>query len=323
MELLREGYGNKCYIIGSNDKEFCVYKMSCDEFIQEPIFEDEKEYVEWAKNFCKEHSVDVFFPRRNMVAIANHVSEFNEMGVKVVLSSDFPTMELFNDKAETYKRMKENNLVAVPEIEIVNNVNDFITAYDKIKSIYPEDRVVFKYSCGEGATSFRVIDHKVADISVLDTGAGLKLTYEDAIKLLSTVESFPDLMVMPYLKGPEISIDCIAGSNGEFAGICRNKLGSRVTEIHQNEELLEISKNIATKFNLFGPFNIQFRMHNGIPYLLEINTRMSGGVHLSCLTGLNIPYLASEKAQGKDIEIPEYKKDTFKVSQVETPIILN
>lgn len=324
IELLKKEYKERCYVVGSNDKKHCVYQEVCNEFYVEPIFENEDDYVDWAIDFCKEHKIDVFFPRRNMVAIAKRREEF--VGITVVLSSDFETMELLNDKAETYRRINNLGLANVPDTAVVKNVNEFKKAYSTIKEYNPDDRVIFKYSVGEGATSFRVIDDKVSDISVLDTGAGLKMSYEDAIKLLGSVESFKDLMVMPYLQGPEISIDCLnvlTKTGYEFVGVCRNKIGSRVTEIYQDETLLGISKKIAEELNLYGPFNIQFRMHNNIPYLLEINTRMSGGIHLSCLTGLNLPYLAMETALLKRSEIPDYRKDVFRVSQVETPIILD
>lgn len=325
IELLKEGYLKKedpCYVIGTNDKEYCVYQKVCDEFYVEPVFEDVNLYIEWAKDFCKEHGVKVFFPRRNMVEVAKRVEEFRELGVNVVLSADYDIMELLNDKAATYKRINNSGLANVPDTAVVNNVEKFENAYKTIKEYNPEDRVVFKYSVGEGATSFRVIDDKTEDISILDTGAGMKMSYNDAVKLLGTVEEFKDLMVMPYLKGPEISIDCITDSEGNFAGICRNKCGSRLTEVYQDERLLEITKKIAEDFNLYGPFNIQFRMHNGIPYILEINTRMSGGVHMSCLTGLNIPFIAAEKARGRKILLGDYIKKPFRISQLETPIII-
>lgn len=325
IELLKEGYLKKedpCYVIGTNDKEYCVYQKVCDEFYVEPVFENVNLYIEWAKDFCKEHDVKVFFPRRNMVEVAKRVEEFRELGVNVVLSADYDIMELLNDKAATYKRINNSGLANVPDTAVVNNVEKFKEVYRTIKHYNPEDRIIFKYSVGEGATSFRVIDDKTEDISILDTGAGMKMSYNDAVKLLGTVEEFKDLMVMPYLKGPEISIDCITDSEGNFAGICRNKCGSRVTEVYQDERLLEITKKIAEDFNLYGPFNIQFRMHNGIPYILEINTRMSGGVHMSCLTGLNIPFIAAEKARGRKVLVGDYIKSPFRVSQLETPIII-
>lgn len=321
IELLRKEYKDNCYIIGTNDKEYCVYQKVCDLFEVEPIFENSNDYINWALTFCKEKEVNIFFPRRNMVAIAERKKDFENIGVTVILSADFETMELFNDKAKAYIDIKEKNICPIPDFEIVNNVEDFISAYTKIKETHPTDRVTFKYSVGEGATSFRVIDDNVNTINVLDTGAGLKMSYNDAVALLKTEKTFNDLMVMPYLKGPEISIDCLNLRN-QFIGICRNKIGSRVTEIYQDEELLKLAENIAKEYNLYGPFNIQFRLHNNIPYLLEVNTRMSGGIHSSCLTGVNIPYLAVENALGNSIDIVEYNKEKFKISQVETPIIL-
>ena len=43
---------------------------------------------------------------------------------------------------------------------------------------------------------------------------------------------------------------------------------------------------------------------------------------MSCLTGLNIPFIAAEKARGRKIEIGDYIKSPFRVSQLETPIII-
>lgn len=321
IELLKKEYNENCFIVGTNDKQDCVYKKVCDLFEKEPIFQEENDYINWALDFCKKHKIEIFFPRRNMVSISKRKKDFEKINVTVILSAESDVMELFNDKGKTYIDMKNNNLCPIPDFKIVNTVKEFQDAYRYLKENHPLDRITFKYSCGEGATSFRVIDSKVSDLSVLDTGVGLKLTFEDSIKLLSTKNEFKDLMVMPYLKGPEISIDCLNLKN-QFLGICRNKMGSRVTEIYQDKTLLDISKNVAEHYNLYGPFNIQFRMHNDIPYLLEINTRMSGGIHMSCLSGINFPYLAIENALNKKIVKQSISNLPIRVSQIETPIIL-
>lgn len=39
-------------------------------------------------------------------------------------------------------------------------------------------------------------------------------------------------------------------------------------------------------------YNIQVKYKDGKPKLLEINPRMSGGLHYSCLAGINMPYRA-------------------------------
>lgn len=39
-------------------------------------------------------------------------------------------------------------------------------------------------------------------------------------------------------------------------------------------------------------FNVQFKLGRDGLRLLEINTRMSGGIGMACLSGVNLPYLA-------------------------------
>jgi biotin carboxylase len=54
--------------------------------------------------------------------------------------------------------------------------------------------------------------------------------------------------------------------------------------------------------NLNAPLNLQFRLHQGKTFLLEINPRMSGGLQLSCLaTGINLPAIALQQLLGKEM----------------------
>ena len=70
------------------------------------------------------------------------------------------------------------------------------------------------------------------------------------------------------------------------------------------------------------PCNVQFKYHDGKPYLLEVNTRMSGGVQLSCLAAeVNIPRLALERLMGNEPEISVNRSER-KVSYIESPVIV-
>ncbi len=58
------------------------------------------------------------------------------------------------------------------------------------------------------------------------------------------------------------------------------------------------------KVQLKFPCNIQFKIKEGIPYLLEINTRMSGGLQMACLAAdINIPNIALNKLLVKHFKI--------------------
>ena len=138
---------------------------------------------------------------------------------------------------------------------------------------------------------------------------------------VGSVERFDDLLVLPYLIGPEVSIDCLQTSNGLIA-VPRMKEG-RVTKITFEPDLIMLAEKFARDFKIEGPYNLQLRWHNNIPYLLEVNTRMSGGSHIADKVGVNFLALAIEQlVNGGISNHVEINKETIKVTQIETPIVL-
>ena len=62
-------------IIGSNEHPESPIMTVCDEWYQEPVLNSE-DYVEFCLDFCKKHEIDVFLPRREMVAISRNKDRF-------------------------------------------------------------------------------------------------------------------------------------------------------------------------------------------------------------------------------------------------------
>ena len=128
-------------------------------------------------------------------------------------------------------------------------------------------------------------------------------------------------MVMPYLPGNEISVDCLNTASGLIA-IPRYKGSARHERILFDEDILKMTRCIMNRIQLQYPCNIQFKVSEGIPYLLEINTRMSGGLQMACLAeNINIPNIALNKLLGKNVDwsfTPEEKV----VSYIEVPKVI-
>lgn len=310
-------------LIGSNRIDTCVYKTICDEFYIEPTEISDTDYVDWCLEFCKEHNINVFIPRRDRSEISKRLDDFDAIGVKVMTDRNYELMELLEDKFETAELFKKHNICKVPDIIIVNTVSEFEEAYKTLKDRYPMDRICIKYNRDEGATSFRVVDNVIDTIHSLKTGIGLKVSYEQLYNMLGSVESFADLIVMPYLKGPEISVDSLMTKKG-FVGITRYKVGSRGTQVEYNKEFYDISKKFAEISKIQMPYNLQLRYHNDEWYLLEVNTRMAGGTHKSCLTGVNFPFLAFCELLDIPFNIPNMEDiKSMLISEIETPIIMN
>jgi hypothetical protein len=320
INLLKDDDNTDFIIIGSNENPDAVIKLVCNEWFVEPKFANEEEYVNFCIDFCKRNLVDVFVPRRGMQAIARELDLFDAIGVKVLVERDYQKLCILNDKERTYCLFNNFSIGSVPPRYVVNNANDFCMAYEAIAASF--ERVCFKFTRDEGAISFRVVDNSLNGYNGLYKQPGMKVTYKDIVTALNEKEKFPDMMVMPYLAGHEASIDCLRTSSGLII-IPRIKIGRRAEEIRYDDELIQLCKSFYDRIDIYGPCNIQFRYHEKVPYLLEVNTRMSGGIQLSCLgSGVNIPNIAVNQLLGKE---KPWSINTVaaKVAYVETPVILS
>lgn len=316
INLMKEGE-KEFYIIGSSRNGNSVVKSACDEWWQEPVFQ-ENEYVDYCMEFCREHKVDIFMPRKGMLQVSQRKSEFEEIGTQVMVDNYDKVWNL-NQKDKAYELFKEKGIGRVPDFRIVTNASGFQKAYEELTARYQQ--VCFKFVEDEGAKSFRVINNKRKRFEDLLSYPEMGITYKEIIEALAERKSFPPVMVMPYLPGEEVSVDCLKTSQGIIM-IPRVKGEGRIERIVYDEEILNICADFYEKVGLEHPCNIQFRYLDGKPYFLEVNTRMSGGVPMSCLaSGINIPNIAVNRMLGIDREWKDERQERM-VSYVEAPVIV-
>jgi hypothetical protein len=320
INLIREDQNHSYYFVGTNESRESVIKLVCNEFSTEPSFDTPEEYVNYCLKFCDEHDIDVFVPYREMLTICRHSGRFAEQAVKLLLCENVALMETLDDKGAAYKYFKHFMPCHVPPYQVVESLEAFIDAYENLKGQF--NRICFKFVQDKGAKSFRVIDERMDDYSSLSIGVGNKISYQAAVELLKTAEVWKPMMVMPYLEGKSISIDCLLTPSG-LISIPRHKVKGRVAEIRFDDEAVQLCNSFSEYSNMSMPYNYQVRYHNGNPYLLEINTRMSGGIQQSCLaTGINIPNIAMNQLLG--IDVPWTCEPLRKrVTHIEMPVLLS
>lgn len=316
IELIKQDE-ETIYVVGSNLQADSVIQKVCDEWYVEPALTGE-EYINYCVTFCKEHRIDVFIPRREMIEISKYKQRFEEIGVKVLLD-DYAMIEILNDKAATYEVLKDCKNLHIPDYAIVNTVEEFDMAYQKLHAKY--EQICIKFVQDEGGKSFRRVVEQIDDFERLRSYPKMNITYENLQEILSNAGNFDDLLIMPYLPDNEISVDCLKTEDGLIA-IPRNKGPFRHEQIEYNEEILEMVSTIMDKINLQCPCNVQFKIKDQIPYLLEINPRMSGGLQMSCLAAkVNIPNIALHKLLGKSVSWTIDKTEKV-VSFIEMPKII-
>lgn len=314
IELMKEDAIEQIYVIGSNQQKDSVIQKVCDEWYEEPGISGE-EYIIYCLDFCREHKVDVFVPRREMTDISRNRERFEAIGIKVMVD-DYSMIKLLNDKAAAYNFFKDCKELHIPDFLIVNTMEQFEQAYRKLRVDY--DQVCIKFVKDEGGMSFRKVAEQVDSFKRLRVYQGTEISYEMLIETLKHAGEFDDMMVMPYLSGNEISVDCLQTKKGLIA-VPRNKGAARHELIEYDQEILEMTRLIMDKTQLKYPCNIQFKLKNHVPYLLEINTRMSGGLQMSCLAAdVNIPNIALNKLLGRDIDWTMDRSERI-VSYIEIP----
>ena len=316
INLIRENNPD-FQIIGSNENLDSPIKTVCDEWYQEPVLKG-REYVDYCLKFCKEHSIDVFMPRREMIAISKYKECFSEIGVKVMVD-DFKYVDLLNHKDKAYEAFRAECVGNVPDFYMATNIEQFKSAYECLIEKYKW--VCFKFVKDEGGKSYRLIDNSRKGYASLFKKQTTRMSIDAALDALSEKESFSPVMIMPFLPDDEVSVDCLMTENGLIA-IPRVKDSTRIEKIRYNEEIIATCHSFFEKFPLEQPCNIQFKYLNGVPYLLEVNTRMSGGVQMGVLaTGINLPDIAVNKLLG--INKPWVENRTEKnVTHVEIPVVL-
>lgn len=295
--LKKDGF----YVIASNKRESCVYKTNADEFYVEPDLENE-EYLAYCLDFCKSHDIDIFVPRKGMSCIIQHLAEFDALNVKVLCESNKEIFDIFNSKVKTASYFKDLNIVSVPESILVNSVDEFISAYNSIRAHWCE--VCIKYDSDEGGQSYKRISPHEPNIGRISENNGLVYSLGYVVSCLESVKQFKPIVVMPYLNGVEVSVDCF-GVDNKFIAVPRQKLSNRVTHFEQDSRLYAICRELYRVSGLTAPFNVQFRYHNNKLYILEVNTRLSGGSWKAKYVGVDFISLATHSLIGDNIEIPE------------------
>ncbi|MEP7020327.1 MAG: ATP-grasp domain-containing protein [Pseudonocardiales bacterium] len=301
--------GRPVHVIATHTDAESPVLMACDEAYPEPP-EDcpVADYVAWALGFAREHRVEVFFPRLAMPELADARDDFTAAGVALACPSG-DTVRLFEDKAAAYRAAAALGL-PVPPHHVVTDAAGLQAAYEQVREV--AKTVCMKPVRGTGGDGFRILATDAPSLAEV-----LRPTEEQVISLewagaaldraCSTDRDVPRWLVMPYLPGPEISLDVLADRAGHtLAAVGRRKSrrgGTLVDDLPARRvaEALNVAHGVSYLSNTQvrywqGPGDRETR-----PYLLELNTRMSGGLFQTALAGVNLPWAALRLALGEEV----------------------
>jgi hypothetical protein len=281
-------------------------RETSDLFIKDRRTLDAEAYVDWCLDLAARQGVELFWPWRQLRALVHARERFAAAGVRLIAAADAGTLELLESKARQYAAI-DSGLAAVPEHAVVNTLTGFDAAYSWLRA--HGELVCYKPAVSVYGLGFRILAENDALRARLHAGDPYVVLPELARRQLTACEPFPDLLVMPYLQGPERSVDCLAWHGRLLRCVVRRKLEpDRQQQVLEHHAAIEDAvRRLTALFRLHAVFNVQFCDHRANSYLLEINPRMSGGLPAAFASGLIFPLwaLRLELGTARERDIPQ------------------
>ncbi|MFB7947687.1 ATP-grasp domain-containing protein [Kitasatospora phosalacinea] len=253
-------------------------------------------YVEFALEFCARHDVDVFLPRLHQLAISLRRRDFEALGTALVCPPA-SAISLFASKVDGYRALDAAGL-PTPLWRKADSAPELLAAVEEIEAT--GSAACLKPASGAGGEGFRVLTREPFSLGRLAGYVDARVQLDQVLSALERSAAPADLLVMPYLDGPEVSVDCLAEQDGRLlAAVGRTKQGRR-RGFTVDPAYLGPARRLVEEFGVGHLSNVQFRHERGTgrPVVLDINTRPSGGLHQLRLCGLNLPAAAVELALG-------------------------
>ena len=247
--------------------------------------------------------MSLFLPGRNLLPIVCERRRFESQGIRVLAAANAQTLALLQSKTRVYAALHGQGF-HLPDYAVVRDLTGFDAAWDRMRPRH--ELLCYKPAVSVYGLGFQIVADCEPALRSLDAGDPLYISHEDARRALAGAGRFRELLLMPYLPGPERSVDCLA-HDGELIRCVVRRKQQEGQRIENNPGIVTVVRRLAARFGLTNLFNVQFRDLDGRSYLLEINTRMSGGLPFACRSGLALPYWAIRLALGtaSPDEIPQ------------------
>ncbi len=316
IAALRKSFqeGESMRILSTHVNDAVTWKDDCDLFELEPA-EGGEAYIDFALDFVRRHQVDVMIPHYHMGLLSRNLAQFASLGCTVIVSGGPETIHLLHSKSALYEAVQgAGGLgIEVPPYTLATGSGQVVAALRKYGAQF--QTLCFKPVKGIGGRGFRIVSQLGSNYNRAHNGDFPPLTMDEVEGYLDelSAQGEPDdeMMVMPYLDGPEYSVDCLAENGKLIASLVRTKFPGGLEELLDNQpDLVAHSQSLTDLLRLSGLYNVQFLADaEGRRYLLEINPRMAGGTHWGVFAGVLMPYWAIRLAGGTAIpeDIPAPK----------------
>lgn len=301
VKYFKDALGNDGEVHVSNSSDMTPAFSYADKSVITPLIYDDS-YIEFLKQYCLENNITAIISLFDidLPVLAKHKKEFKELGCEIIVS-DTDFVNICNDKWETYKFLKENE-IHCPATYI--DLTSFSEAKNNGEIDYP---VIIKPRWGMGSISVFQADND-EELFVL-----YKKVRKEIAKTYLKYEAQKDLdhsvVIQEKLCGQEYGLDIINDLNGKYqCTIVKEKFAMRAGEtdcakIVNNETLKCLGKNLSLKTSHVANLDCDVFVVESKAYVLEMNARFGGGYPFSHAGGCNLPKAIIEWLLGNSVSV--------------------
>ncbi|MDV5356648.1 ATP-grasp domain-containing protein [Enterobacter asburiae] len=258
-----------------------------DYALLEPQEADER--LQFITDIVATHGIHHIHAGRNTLWFEENRAAIEATGVSLTTGATSANwLALAEDKVAFAGLMQQHALPVVPSWR-VNSVSE-LQSY-LASPPFSDSPVCVKPVTGIYGMGFWRFDDTASAMDLFNHPENRIVNSQQYLAALATAESFKPLVLMPYLPGPEYSVDILADNGEVLAAVGRRKEGA-IQYLVNEGAAFELACNCARAMNADGLVNVQTRNnHQGTPLLLEINMRPSGGIGYTQHSGVNLPGL--------------------------------
>jgi len=298
VKMARTECGKNFLIIASHRNERPEILSEADIAYLEP--DETQDLLPFIASICTKHNVVAIHAGKRGHLLERYRDAIDEMGVKLTTgATSLETFELADNKAEFSVRMMTYGLPSVVSIK-VQSPDELASAIEDFESrgVLP----CIKPVKGIYGLGFWILKRTAKTLSFYNNPDYRQMHPDVAIASLQRAElageELPIQIVMPYLPGPERSVDMLVENGRVLAAVARTKIGSLQT-LENEGPAYQLALDCAKALGADGLINVQTRNdENGMPVLLEANLRPSGGIGYTAHSEVNLPGLYALKQLG-------------------------
>lgn len=267
------------YVVGCDiyPAEWHIESKLCDAFHRAPYATDEKEYVGFLLETCREHRLGHIIPLTDLeIDVLNrHRGCFGAAGIVLCMQSA-EVLSIARDKYRLFQKFAEDGAVPTPRTCLLSEPDPAIP--------YPCIAKPYNGRSSEGL---------------------IRNATREQVQAIGDKEAY---ILQEQIAGPIITVDyCRSAAHGTDAAVPRQELlrtknGAGLTvQVKDAPDIIRLASHIGNALGINGCVNMEFISNGGRYYLIDINPRFSAGVAFSVVSGYDMVNSHMNCFEGKPI----------------------